>query len=104
MECLVVDVVQYIEVSLSMWISTLKEAPWYETWLPLSMMMDVSMQHLASPANLDMSVNDVMCGIGDDEDVGSIAKDGAYQVHGELTAYTYLLIIVVRLDLMSLRS
>ena len=62
------------------------------------------MQHLASPANLDMSVNDVMCGIGDDEDVGSIAKDDAYQVHGALTAYTWLLIVDVRLGLMSLWS
>jgi hypothetical protein len=87
-----------------MWIGTLKEAPWYETWLPLSMMMDVSMQHLASPANLDTGVNDVMCGASDDEDVGSIAKDGAYQVHGALTAYTWLLIVNVRLGLMSLRS
>ena len=62
------------------------------------------MQHLASPTNLDMGVNDVMCGTDDDEDVGSIAKDGAYQVHGELTAYTWLLIIDVRLGLMLVRS
>ena len=69
---------RYIVVLLSMWIDTLKEAPWYETWLPLSMMIDVLMQHLASPANLDAGVNDVMCGADDDEDVGSTAKDGAY--------------------------
>lgn len=93
-------------VSLSMWSGTLKEAPWYETWLPLPMMMDVSMRCSTSHANLDKGVKNVMCGDIEYEDVGSIVKDGAYQVHGALTAYTWLWssMSIIRLGLMSSKS